>query len=91
MRFDSDRWESGSIAGERIRVQVTSNDFPQWDRNLNTGNSPGSEGLASAIVATQAIYHDAEHPSEHHAASLDSRLTDAHAIDTLRSRVEMPA
>ncbi|MEZ4665815.1 MAG: CocE/NonD family hydrolase [Thermomicrobiales bacterium] len=50
-------------AGERIRVQVTSNDFPQWDRNLNTGNSPGGEGLASAIVATQAIYHDAEHPS----------------------------
>jgi putative CocE/NonD family hydrolase len=49
--------------GERIRVQVTSNDFPQWDRNLNTGNSPSSEGLASAIVATQAIYHDAEHPS----------------------------
>jgi putative CocE/NonD family hydrolase len=49
--------------GERIRVQVTSNDFPQWDRNLNTGNSPSSEGLASAIVATQAVYHDAEHPS----------------------------
>lgn len=49
--------------GERIRVQVTSNDFPQWDRNLNTGNSPSSEGLASAIVATQAIYHDADHPS----------------------------
>ena len=50
-------------AGERIRVQVTSNDFPQWDRNLNAGNSPGSEGLSSAIVATQVIYHDADHPS----------------------------
>jgi putative CocE/NonD family hydrolase len=50
-------------AGERIRVQVTSNDFPQWDRNLNTGNSTGSEGLSSAIVATQAVYHDVEHPS----------------------------
>lgn len=49
--------------GERVRVQVTSNDFPQWDRNLNTGNSPSSEGLSSAIVATQAVYHDAEHPS----------------------------
>ncbi len=49
--------------GERIRVHVTSNDFPQWDRNLNTGNSPSSEGLASAIVATQAIYHDADRPS----------------------------
>lgn len=49
--------------GERIRVQVASNDFPQWDRNLNTGNSPGSEGLADAIVATQMIFHDSEHPS----------------------------
>lgn len=49
--------------GERIRIQVTSNDFPQWDRNLNTGNSPGSEGLSSAIVATQAVYHDESHPS----------------------------
>lgn len=49
--------------GERIRVHVTSNDFPQWDRNLNTGNSPSSEGLLSAIVATQAVYHDAAHPS----------------------------
>ncbi|MCA9860394.1 MAG: CocE/NonD family hydrolase, partial [Thermomicrobiales bacterium] len=49
--------------GERIRIQITSNDFPQWDRNLNTGGSPGSEGLASAVVSTQAIYHDSEHPS----------------------------
>jgi putative CocE/NonD family hydrolase len=49
--------------GERIRVQVSSSDFPQWDRNLNTGNSPSSEGLSSAFVATQAIYHDNEHPS----------------------------
>lgn len=50
-------------AGERLRIQVTSSDFPQWDRNLNTGNSPGSEGLASAVVATQAVFHDAERPS----------------------------
>lgn len=49
--------------GERIRVQVTSTDFPQWDRNLNTGNSPSSEGLADSLVATQAIFHDEEHPS----------------------------
>ena len=50
-------------AGERLRVQVTSSDFPQWDRNLNTGKSPGAEGLSSAIAATQVIYHDADHPS----------------------------
>ncbi len=49
--------------GEQIRVQVASNDFPQWDRNLNTGKSPSSEGLSDAITATQVIYHDAERPS----------------------------
>lgn len=50
-------------AGEQLRLQVTSSDFPQWDRNLNTGHSPSSEGLASAVVATQAVYHDSGHPS----------------------------
>lgn len=50
-------------AGERLRVQIASNDFPQWDRNLNTGNSPSSEGLSSVIAATQLVFHDAIHPS----------------------------
>jgi uncharacterized protein len=50
-------------AGNRIRVQISSSDFPQWDRNLNTGSALGSEGLSAAIVATQVVFHNAEHPS----------------------------
>ena len=50
-------------AGHRIRVQVSSSDFPQWDRNLNTGGPLGVEGAAQARVATQTVLHDANHPS----------------------------
>lgn len=35
-------------AGHRLRVQVSSSDFPRWDRNLNTGGQPGTEGAAHA-------------------------------------------
>ena len=49
--------------GERIRVQVTSNDFPQWDRNLNTGGPLFCEGASAAIVAQQTVLHDAGHAS----------------------------
>ena len=50
-------------AGERLRIDVSSSDFPQWDRNLNTGGPIGKERLARAVVATQLVFHDAEHPS----------------------------
>jgi putative CocE/NonD family hydrolase len=50
-------------AGHRIRLQVSSSDFPLWDRNLNTGGALGTEGMVQAIVATQVVLHDADHPS----------------------------
>lgn len=43
--------------GHQIRVQVSSSDFPHWDRNLNTGGELGAEGAAAARVATQVILH----------------------------------
>lgn len=48
-------------AGHRIRVQITSSNFPLWARNLNKG-----EPLATAAdsqPANQTVYHDADHPS----------------------------
>jgi putative CocE/NonD family hydrolase len=50
-------------AGHRLRVDVSSSDFPLWDRNLNSGGPIGSEGAMAAVVATQAVLHDAAHPS----------------------------
>jgi putative CocE/NonD family hydrolase len=49
--------------GHRVRLQVSSSDFPQWDRNLNTGGPLGLEGITQARVATQTVLHDADHPS----------------------------
>jgi putative CocE/NonD family hydrolase len=49
--------------GHRIRLDLSSSDFPQWDRNMNTGGPIGKEGLAAAFVATQTVLHDADHPS----------------------------
>jgi len=50
-------------AGYRIRLDISSSDFPQWDRNMNTGGPLGAEGLVESFVATQVVLHDADHPS----------------------------
>ncbi len=47
--------------GHRIRVDISSSNFPRFDINPNTGEPlNNNRGLA---VATNTIYHDAEHPS----------------------------
>jgi putative CocE/NonD family hydrolase len=47
--------------GHRIRVDVTSSHFPQFDRNPNTGATFGTTDKVK--VAEQTIYHDAERAS----------------------------
>jgi putative CocE/NonD family hydrolase len=48
--------------GHRIRVEVASASFPQFDRNMNTGRPFGVE--TSCVPARQRILHDADHPSQ---------------------------
>ena len=50
-------------AGHRLRIAVSSSNFPHWDRNLNTGGPLGREGPDRAIVATQTVFHDRARPS----------------------------
>jgi putative CocE/NonD family hydrolase len=50
-------------AGQRIRLDVSSADFPQWDRNLNTGGPLHEEPATAAVTATQAVFHDSLRPS----------------------------
>ena len=50
-------------AGHRLRLQVGSSDFPQWDRNLNTGGPIGKEPASAMRSATQVVLHDQDHPS----------------------------
>lgn len=49
------------FAGHRLRVHVTSSDFPRWERNTGTGERLG-EG-ATLVAADQTLFHDAAHPS----------------------------
>ncbi len=48
-------------AGHRIRLEVSSSNFPRFDRNLNTGGVFGED--PAGVPATQTILHDAAHPS----------------------------
>jgi putative CocE/NonD family hydrolase len=47
--------------GHRIRVEVTSSNFPKFARNLNTGGPNETE--SKGIVAANAIHHDAANAS----------------------------
>jgi putative CocE/NonD family hydrolase len=47
--------------GHRIRVDISSSNFPAWDRNMNSGKRVGED--TEAVVANQTIYHSARHPS----------------------------
>lgn len=49
--------------GHRIRLEVSSSNFPRFDRNLNNVVRPGEGGPADVRTATQWVLHDAERPS----------------------------
>lgn len=48
-------------AGHRIRLEVSSSNFPRFDRNPNTGGVFGED--RETRTAEQTILHDAAHPS----------------------------
>ena len=56
-------WETSNLfkAGHRIRLEVSSSNFPRFDRNLNTGNFQATD--TEIRVADQTIYHDSDRPS----------------------------
>ncbi len=47
--------------GSKIRLDITSSNFPQFDRNMNTGHAIGQD--ARGIPAIQTILHDSEYAS----------------------------
>ncbi|MEZ4561326.1 MAG: CocE/NonD family hydrolase [Thermomicrobiales bacterium] len=49
--------------GHALRLTISSSDFPQWDRNLNTGGPLFTEDLTAAKAARQSVLHDTVHPS----------------------------
>jgi len=63
-KFRVDLWATSNVflKGHILRLEVSSSNFPRFDRNLNTGDPVGAPG-PNFISATNVIYHDATHPS----------------------------
>jgi putative CocE/NonD family hydrolase len=58
-----DLWSTSNLfmKGHRIRVEVSSSNFPKYDRNPNTGGEFAAD--AQMLIANQRVYHDRQHPS----------------------------
>jgi len=63
LEYTIDLWSSSNtfLRGHRIRVEISSSNFPRFDRNLNTGEDAGTG--TKMMVAEQTIHHSAEYPS----------------------------
>jgi hypothetical protein len=48
--------------GHRIRIEVSSSNFPRFDRNMNTGGKNYDE--SQGVVAHNAVHHSKRYPSE---------------------------
>jgi putative CocE/NonD family hydrolase len=62
-KFSIDLWSTSNVfhKGHRLRLEVSSSNFPRFDRNPNTGES--GEYASRPVAATNTIYHDAQHAS----------------------------
>jgi putative CocE/NonD family hydrolase len=49
------------LPGHRIRVEVSSSNFPRFDRNLNTGGVNWDE--TAWVTATNTMHHSTKYPS----------------------------
>lgn len=62
-RFEVDLWATSNVflPGHRLRVAVSSSNFPRYDRNLNTGGPIHREAVGQTAVNT--VFHDVLRPS----------------------------
>jgi uncharacterized protein len=65
-----DLWATGNVfkRGHLLRLEISSSNFPRFDRNLNTGElryvkTNQALGADRFVSATNVILHDGEHPS----------------------------
>ncbi len=61
--YKIDMWSTSNVflKGHIIRLEVSSSNFPRFDRNLNTGQPAATS--SKFVKATNTVYHDAAHPS----------------------------
>jgi hypothetical protein len=62
-KFTIDLWSTSNVflKGHKIRLEVSSSNFPRFDRNLNTGKSAAES--SNFVKAANTVLHDADHPS----------------------------
>ena len=62
-QYAIDLWATSHVvkAGHRVRVDISSSNFPRFDRNPNTGAALGAD--ARLETARQTIHHSAQYPS----------------------------
>lgn len=60
-----DLWATSNLfkAGHRIRLEVSSSNFPRFDRNTNTGGTIETDTEQDFVQAVNRIYHDHLRPS----------------------------
>ncbi|MET0895190.1 MAG: CocE/NonD family hydrolase [Acidimicrobiia bacterium] len=51
------------LPGHRIRLDISSSNFPHYDRNSNTGRVIATEALEDMVVADNTIHHGGTRPS----------------------------
>ena len=61
VQIDLDATSNFFKPGHKIRLQVSSSDFPLFERNLNTGGNNYDE--TEWVVANNSIHHSSEYPS----------------------------
>jgi putative CocE/NonD family hydrolase len=49
-------------AGHRLRIEISSSNFPRFDRNMNTGGNNWDE--VKGIIAKNSVHHSKQYPSE---------------------------
>jgi len=61
--YTIDLWATSNVflKGHKIRVEISSSNFPRFDRNLNTGKSAAADAIF--VKATNTVLHDSNHPS----------------------------
>lgn len=62
-KFNVDLWATSNVfhKGHRIRLEISSSNFPRFDRNMNTGGDTTQP--QKPVSATNTVLHDAGHPS----------------------------
>src|SRR5262249_3321808 len=61
-QFKIDLWNTSNVfrKGHRIRLEISSSNFPRFDRNFNGVEERNGEAKP---IASNAVLHDSQHPS----------------------------